>query len=90
MPRGFGSPSGVIAAAAPRFVPFFLGASVGGGIDDDGMGVLPAMGVFELEGRGLSSFTLAAAAGKVAEAANEESFEGGVSSLMAGLSDGNL
>jgi hypothetical protein len=86
LPRGFGRPSGVSVAPATLFVPFFLGpgTSVGGGIDDVGTGVPLAIGVFDVDAGGISSFELAATAG-VFEVADDGSFEGD-SSLMTDLS----
>jgi len=83
LPRGFGRPSGV-NATAPLFVPFFLGPSVGGGIDTLGMGVPLATGVFDADGSGLSPFELAVT-GRVVEVADDDSFDGD-SSLTTGFS----
>jgi hypothetical protein len=84
LPRGFGRPSGVNAGPALLFTPFFLGPSVGGGIDNVGTGVPLATGVFDADSGGLSPFELAAT-GRVFEVVDEESFEGD-SSLMTGFS----
>ena len=48
-PRGFGRPSGVNATPELLLTPFFLGPSVGGGIDDVGAGVPLAAGVLDAE-----------------------------------------
>jgi len=84
LPLGFGCPSGISAGPALLFTPFFLGPSVGGGIDNVGTGVPLATGVFDADSGGLSPFELAAI-GRVFEVVDEESFEGD-SSLMTGLS----
>lgn len=84
LPRGFGRPSGVNVTPTLLFVPFFLGPSAGGGIDDVGTGVPLATGVFDVDGGGISPFELAAT-GRVFEVADDESFEGD-SSLTTGLS----
>jgi hypothetical protein len=83
LPLGFGRPSGVNAGPALLFTPFFLGPSVGGGIDDVGTGVPPATGVFDVDSGGLSLFELAAI-GRVFEVVDEESFDGD-SSLTTGF-----
>lgn len=84
LPLGFGCPSGINAGPALLFTPFFLGPSVGGGIDDVGTGVPLATGVFDVDSGGLSLFELVAT-GRVFEMVDEESFEGD-SSLTAGFS----
>ena len=80
LPRTFGGASGPNAAAVLLF-PFFLTASVGGGIND-GPGVPMGAGVFGLDSDGVSPFELAttgAAAGAVVLGAT--SFDGIASSL---------
>jgi len=86
LPLTFGAPSGPRATPELLFTPFFFGPSVGGGIDD-GAGVLPAAGVFEVDSDGLSPFELSAT-GRVFDVVDEESFNGD-SSLMA-TSEGNF
>lgn len=86
LPLGFGRPSGVSATPELLFTPFFLGPSVGGGIDEVGTGVPLATGVLDVESGGLSPFELVAT-GRVFEVvdADEDSFEGD-SSLTTGFS----
>jgi hypothetical protein len=75
LPRGFGRPSGVNATAELLFVPFFLGPSVGGGIDDVGAGVPLAIGVFDAEVGGLPPVE-PVATGRVFGVGDNASFEG--------------
>lgn len=63
---GIGSPSGPNATAALRFVPFFLGPSIGGGGIADGTGVPTAMGVSAFDSDLVSPFELVVA-GRVLE-----------------------
>lgn len=84
LPLGFGRPSGVNATPELLFTPFFLGPSVGGGIDDVGTGVPLATGVFDVDSGRLSPFELVAI-GRVFEVVDEDSFEGD-SSLTTGFS----
>ena len=81
MPLGFGRPSAVSAAPELLFTSFFLGPSVGGGIDEVGTGVPLATGVFDVDSGGLSPFELVAT-GRVFDVVDEESFDGESSLTM--------
>lgn len=75
MPLGLGRPSGPNAGPAALLTPFFLTPSVGGGIDDVGIGVPAAAGVLAFGSDGLSPLELVAR-GSGIEFVDDDSFEG--------------
>lgn len=83
---GAGNPSGPSATVELLFTPFFFTPSVGGGIED-GTGVSPATGVFDLDSEALSPPAGLEAAGvSWTGAAGGESFDGD-SSLIVGATN---
>lgn len=86
LPLTLGGASGP-SAAAVLLPPFFLTASVGGGIND-GPGVPMGAGVFELDSDGLSPFELVATGGAAGAVVVGAVFFIGFASSLAGTGTG--